>query len=342
MQGRGSREVRGSRGWVKVMAMEFVRHHRAVIPESLAGSRLDQALACLFKDYSRTAIKSWIEQGQVRVNTRVPKPRDRVAQGDEIALTARFETDDGLEPQAVAYEVIFSDAEVVIINKPAGLVVHPGAGNRAHTLANGLLHQFPELGVLPRAGLIHRLDKNTSGLLIVARTPHAYRVMTRQMADRRINRVYEAIVNGLMISGGTVDAAIGRSHRNRTRMAVTAHGRAAVTHHRVLRRFRAHTHIEAQLETGRTHQIRVHMSHLGFPIVGDSGYGARSVLPRDPDPVFVTALAAFKRPALHAKRLRFAHPRSGIEQCFEVELPQDMRALLDALADDVAAKTDHR
>jgi 23S rRNA pseudouridine1911/1915/1917 synthase len=320
------------------MITQFFRRHSAVIPDSLAGKRLDQALAAMFEDYSRTNIKSWIEQGRVRVNMRVCRPRDRVSTGDEIELTATFTTRDGPRPQVVDYGVVYSDPDVLVIDKPPGLVVHPGAGNPENTLVNGLLHEFPELDLLPRAGLIHRLDKNTSGLLIVARTPRSYQFLIQQMSDRRIKRVYEAVVNGCMISGGKVDAAIGRDRKHRTRMAIRAEGRPAVTHHRVLRRFRAHTHIEVELETGRTHQIRVHMAHLGFPVVGDVRYGARPVLPPEPEPDLKATLGGFRRHALHAKRLSFTHPSSGCEAGFEAPLPGDMRALLDALEEDADRK----
>ncbi|MGE3772066.1 MAG: RluA family pseudouridine synthase, partial [Gammaproteobacteria bacterium] len=239
-------------------------------------------------------------------------------------------------PEAIGFGVVVEDRECIVVDKPAGLVVHPGAGNRAHTLVNGLLHRWPELAALPRAGLIHRLDKDTSGLLVVARTPRAYTRLTTLLAARDIHRTYQAIVHGVVVAGGSVDAAIARDRQHRTRMRVTEGGREARTHYRVLRKFRAHTLLEVQLETGRTHQIRVHLQHIGSPIVGDPDYGTRRRLPPGATPALLAALSGLHRQALHACRLEFPHPGGRKTVLAESPLPADLGALLDALADDAA------
>ena len=320
--------------------MSEVQCHRLRISEAEAGLRLDQALARLLGEYSRAAIKTWIDAGDVTLNARSCRPRDAVRAGDEVYLRATLQASASLQAQPVAFGIAHVDEACIVVNKPAGLVVHPGAGNPQHTLANGLLAQFPELHALPRAGLIHRLDQHTSGLLVVARTQASYQQLIRAMAAREITRVYDALVNGEMISGGTVDTAIGRDPRQRTRMAVRASGRAAVTHYRVTRRFRSHTHIEVQLETGRTHQIRVHMASLGHPLVGDARYGAKPRLPRAPHPMLAAAIKSFARQALHARRLTFAHPVSAQTISVEAALPDDLKTLLDACAIDAARSRD--
>lgn len=317
--------------------MAQVRNHSAVIPASLAGRRLDQALSELFAEYSRTALKTWIVEGQVKLNAQDCRPRDLVQADDLVELTATLNASDGVAPERVEFAVVHADPDLIIVDKPAGVVVHPGAGNPNHTLVNGLLYRFPELSALPRAGLIHRLDKDTSGLLVVARSAQAFQLLVEQMTAREIHRSYDAIVNGVMVAGGTVEAAIGRDPVHRTRMRVVDEGREAVTHHRVIRRYRAHSHLEVHLETGRTHQIRVHMLHLGYPIVGDTTYGGRRKMPRNADPALTEALSALKRQALHAKRLAFVHPISGEDLRFESALPAELLALLAALGEDERA-----
>ena len=255
--------------------METIEHELEIGLDS-AGLRLDQALAAEFPQYSRSQIKAWIDAGAVHLNSAVTRPRTRVAAGDKVRLTATLAASAELAPQAVEFDIAYADDHLIVIDKPAGLVVHPGAGNADRTLANGLLNTFPELDALPRAGLVHRLDKDTSGLLLVARSALAYQRLTELMAAREIRREYLALCNGQIISGGTIDKPIGRDPHNRLKMAVRSDGRTAVTHYRVEEKFRAHSLLSVTLETGRTHQIRVHMSHAGMPLVGDPVYGGRA------------------------------------------------------------------
>ncbi len=316
--------------------MSEILHHRIEIAATEAGLRLDQALARLFTDYSRSTLKAWIDAGLVTVNSLPCRPRDAVKPGDEIHLTAVLEASKDLTASAVDFEIIHADEACIVVDKPAGCVVHPGAGNTQRTLANGLLYRFPELGCLPRAGLIHRLDKDTSGLLIVARTAAAYQRLIRSMAARRIKRVYDAVANGRFIAGGTIDAPIGRDPANRMRMVVRTGGRKAVTHYRIAAKFRAHTHLEVHLETGRTHQIRVHLAHLGHPLVGDTRYGSRLVLPPTPHPQLDDCLRGFARQALHARCLEFEHPTRPGSIVVESPIPSDISALLSACRHDLA------
>jgi 23S rRNA pseudouridine1911/1915/1917 synthase len=317
--------------------MTEARHHEGVVTPELAGRRLDQALAALFDDYSRTLLTAWIRDGRVLLNGRPCRPRDTVAAGDTVAVEALLDASDQTTPEALEFGVAHEDREVIVIDKPAGLVVHPGAGNRTHTLVNGLLHRWPELAQLPRAGLIHRLDKDTSGLLVVARTPRAFQRLVAMMAAREIHRTYLAVVHGIVVAGGTVDAAISRDRQQRTRMRVAEGGREAVTHYRVRQKFRAHTLLEIQLETGRTHQIRVHLQHIGCPIVGDPLYGLRRRLPPGALPALVTALQGLRRQALHACRLEFPHPGGRKTVRAESPLPPELAGLVAALAEDEAA-----
>ncbi len=305
----------------------------AQIPADLAGRRLDQALAQLFPDYSRSRLKDWILAGHVQLDGAAVVPRTPVAAGQRVTLQAVAETRAGDDPQAIELEVVYVDEHLAVINKPAGLVVHPGAGQPAGTLVNGLLHRWPELSALPRAGLLHRLDKDTSGLLLVARSDAAHTRLGRELQARAITREYRAVCIGRLTAGGQVDAPIGRHPVHRTRMAVTERGRAAVTHYRVLGRFAAHSFIALRLETGRTHQIRVHMAHIGHPLVGDPVYGGRPRFPAGAAPACRAVLAGFRRQALHASRLRFTHPVTGLDLDFHAALPADLRELLAALAD---------
>jgi 23S rRNA pseudouridine1911/1915/1917 synthase len=311
--------------------MSTVRH-AVIIPPEYEGRRLDQALAGLLPDYSRSRLKQWILKGSVRLEGRTAEPRTRVTAGQQVEVAATLPGEPGTLAQPVAFSSVHEDADLMVVLKPAGLVVHPGAGNRAGTLVNGLLHHAPELAALPRAGLLHRLDKDTSGLILVAKTLPAYTHLGRDMRERRITREYRAVVNGVMTAGGTVDAPIGRHAVHRVRMAVADRGRTAVTHYRVLGRLPAHSFIALRLETGRTHQIRVHMAHLGFHVVGDPAYGGRPRLPPGAAAEVVAALQSFHRQALHACGIRFRHPSTGEWLEFEAPLPEDMHRLLTALA----------
>ncbi|MGH8508928.1 MAG: 23S rRNA pseudouridine(1911/1915/1917) synthase RluD [Gammaproteobacteria bacterium] len=309
-------------------------HLTSVIPGEFTGMRVDQAASRLFTDFSRTTLKGWILDGKLLVNHRRVKPREILRGGEAVDLWPSAEPRVESQPQPIALTVIHEDDDLIVIDKPAGLVVHPGAGNRAGTLLNALLHFDPGLALLPRAGIVHRLDKETSGLLVIARSPRAHTYLVKELKARRIAREYDAVVRGVLIAGGSVSAPLGRHPVQRTRMAVVAGGREAVTHYRVVRRFRAHTHLRLRLETGRTHQLRVHMAHLRMPIVGDPVYGGRLLLPPGATPVLARTLQGFKRQALHASRLRLLHPATGHELEWQSPLPPDMTLLLEVLSED--------
>ncbi len=268
------------------------------------------------------------------MNSQPARPRDAVLGGETVELWAEPAREETWQPQAFALDILFEDDDLIVINKPAGLVVHPGAGNREGTLVNALLNHDPNLATLPRAGIVHRLDKDTSGVLVVARSPRAHTHLVRQLQARALTREYQAIVQGVMIAGGTVDAPIGRHPAQRTRMAVIEGGKEAVTHYRVIQRFRAHTHVQIKLDTGRTHQIRVHMAHLRYPVACDPVYGGRLLLPAGARPELAAALRGFKRQALHAARLGLVHPVSKDEMEWSAPLPEDMEELLNQLEAD--------
>jgi len=310
----------------------------AVATPEVAGLRLDQALARLFPAYSRSRLKDWILGGKVTVDGAVLRPRDRLIGGEQIRVLAEAEADEVVAAQPIPLRILYEDEAIIIIDKPPGLVVHPGAGNPAGTLQNALLHHRPGLAEVPRAGIVHRLDKDTSGVMVVAATITDHTDLVRQLEARSVRREYRAVCNGVMTAGGTVDAPLGRHPVDRLRMAVRPNGKPAVTHYRVVRRFRAHTDVRASLETGRTHQIRVHMAHLGFPLVGDRVYGGRLKLPPGATEELIGVLRAFRRQALHARRLELRHPRSGEQLRFESPLPDDHRLLLDALARDMESQ----
>ncbi len=305
--------------------------HQITIPEELAGRRLDQALARLLPDYSRSRLKAWIVAGQVQLDGLVTTPRTAVQSGQIVTLAAESEKQTDARPESMPLRLVHEDADLLIVDKPAGLVVHPGAGNRDGTLVSGLLHAFPELDALPRAGLVHRLDKDTSGLLVVARSLPAHTELVRALQARDITREYRAICLGRLTAGGSVDAPVGRHPVHRTRMAVHPRGRPAVTHYRVLARFAAHSLLAVRLETGRTHQIRVHMAHIRHPLFGDAAYGGRRSLPPGASAAARAVIQAFNRQALHASRLALNHPVTGEALEFHAALPADMNALLEAL-----------
>jgi 23S rRNA pseudouridine1911/1915/1917 synthase len=307
---------------------------RLAVPEALAGRRLDQAAAALLPEFSRSRLRAWIDAGALTLSGQVVKPRARLKGGEELELTTELTAADEVGPEPIPLTVVHADEALLVVDKPAGLVVHPGAGNRSGTLQNALLHRYPELHPLPRAGLVHRLDKDTSGLLLIARTLSSQAALAAALARRAIRRTYQAICQGVLTGGGTVDAPVGRHRRERTKMAVVTGGRAARTRYRVVERFRAQTHCELELETGRTHQIRVHMAHINAPLLGDPIYGGRPKLPPSPSDELVAALQSFKRQALHASRLRLTHPTTGAALDFTSPLPADFAALLALLRAD--------
>jgi 23S rRNA pseudouridine1911/1915/1917 synthase len=310
-------------------------HLADTIPDELAGMRLDQALAQVFPDYSRGRLTGWIKQGYVSVNGETLRPRDKVMGGEQIEINATIEVaDENWTAEPISLDVVYEDDDVIIINKPAGLVVHPGAGNQNGTLVNALLHHVPQLETLPRAGIIHRIDKSTTGLLMVAKTLPAHHSLTTQLQKRTVIREYQAIVCGVMTAGGIVDEPVGRHHIDRKKMTVTDSGKHAVTHYRVVTRFRGHTHITCKLETGRTHQIRVHMAHIRYPLLGDPVYGGRLKLPKNTDEAFRTVVQGFRRQALHAATLGFVHPTTGENVIWHAVLPEDMEQMLAVLATD--------
>ena len=309
------------------------------IPETLNGHRFDQALANLFPQYSRSQHQQWIKNGQATLNEQQHRPKDKVQAGQTIAINASLENESPWAAQNIPLNIVYEDEHLIVIDKPAGLIVHPGAGNPDQTLVNALLYYDPKLGHLPRAGIIHRLDKDTTGLLVIARSLEAHNALTKAMQNREIKREYEAIVQGVMVAGGDIDMPIGRHPTKRTQMAVTQGGRPAITHYRVTQRFHAHTHIRIQLETGRTHQIRVHFQHINYPLVGDKTYIKRVKIPAGITNTLKQTLKIFPRQALHAIALGLSHPISGKVLAWESPLPKDMRELIAALQED--ANTHH-
>ena len=304
------------------------------VPSELSGRRLDQVLAEIFSDYSRSRLQKWIKAGRVTLNHKQLRPRDKVVAGDTIRL--RIEDEPLIEDvsQPIELDIRYEDEHLLIINKPAGLVVHPAAGNPDGTMLNGLLHHAPSLQGLPRAGIVHRLDKETSGLLVVARSLKAHKRLVELLQAREIHREYRTIVNGVMISGGGIDEPIGRHPVQRKRMAVVHTGKPARTDYRVLQRFRAHSLLQVKLHSGRTHQIRVHMAHINYPVVGDPLYGGRLKIPAGACEELKNALRSFKRQALHAFKLGFEHPEHGKWMEWECAIPDDMQRLLKELQDD--------
>jgi 23S rRNA pseudouridine1911/1915/1917 synthase len=296
-----------------------------------AGLRLDQTLAELIPEFSRNRLQRWIDEGRVLVDGAPRRRRDRVWGGEALRLDAVLESDTGDRPEPMPLHVLFEDDQLLVVHKPAGLVVHPAAGNRDGTLLNALLYRVPTLGSLPRAGIVHRLDKDTSGLLVVAKTLEAHHALVGQLKERSVHREYRALVVGELVAGGVVDAPIGRHASQRTRMAVVTGGRPALTRYRVLERFPGHSLLAVELETGRTHQIRVHLAHLHHPLVGDRVYGARPRPPKGCPEALTFALRQFPRQALHAIRLGLVHPRTGEHLEWELPMEQDLEALLGLL-----------
>ena len=307
----------------------------ATVAESQLGQRLDQALAELFPDYSRSRIKEWILEDRVTVDGKtINKPKEKVLGGELVAIDAQIEEDARWAPQEIPLDIVYEDNDILVINKPRGLVVHPGAGNPDGTILNALLYYYPEIMDVPRAGIVHRLDKDTTGLMVVAKTVPAQTRLVEALQAREITREYEAVAIGNMTAGGRVDEPISRHSTKRTHMAVHPMGKPATTHYRIMEHFRAHTRLRLRLETGRTHQIRVHMSHINHPLVGDQLYGGRPRPPRGASDSFISILRGFDRQALHATMLRLYHPISGIQMEWHAALPEDMVELINALKAD--------
>ncbi|MEO0436034.1 MAG: 23S rRNA pseudouridine(1911/1915/1917) synthase RluD [Pseudomonadota bacterium] len=304
----------------------------ARVDESVHGQRLDRAAACLFPEFSRARLQAWIKDGSLTIADRVARAKDAVAVGDELRLSALLESKTSWQAQAIPLEVLFEDEHLLVVNKPSGLVVHPGAGNPQDTLVNALLAHRESLSRLPRGGIVHRLDKDTTGLLVIAASSLAQKSLVEQLQKKQVTREYLAVVRGEPTGSGRVEAAIGRHPRQRTKMAVLEHGgKEAVTHYRLKRRLYGHALLSVRLETGRTHQIRVHMAHRGYPLVGDPVYGGRLRIPAGMGTVATSVLRSFKRQALHARALHFCHPASGQNLEFEAPIPPDLKTLIEAL-----------
>ena len=306
------------------------------VKDAQLGQRLDQAIAELFGDFSRSRLKDWLIDGKVQVDGEVvTKPRTKVMGGEVIILHAELEDEERWEAQDIPLDIVYEDNDIIVINKPRGFVVHPGAGTPDGTVLNALLHHYPDIAEVPRAGIVHRLDKDTTGLMVVAKTVPAQTRLVRALQKRNITREYEAIAIGRMTAGGRVEQPIGRHSTKRTLMAVAPLGKPAVTHYRVAEHFREHTRIRLRLETGRTHQIRVHMAYLQHPLLGDTAYGGRARIPKGATPELAEKIRQFDRQALHAVMLKFEHPITGEELEFHAPVPEDMISMSDALRQDI-------
>ena len=305
---------------------------KIIIPDRMKGQRLDVALSEMLPDYSRSKITAWIKSGEALINHKPFKPKDKVNGFEMVELTISQKQNNDWVGEDIPLNIIFEDEDIIVLNKAVGLVTHPGAGNWSGTLANALLHYEPKLATLNRAGIVHRLDKNTSGLMVVARNEKSQKYLVEQLQTHSVSREYSAIVYGHMVAGGTIDEAIGRDTKDRVKQAVSSHGKEAVTHYRVIDRYQNHTHIKAILETGRTHQIRAHLSHIGYPLMGDPMYGGKVRFPKKADVILKEAIVNFKRQALHSRKLTLTHPISGELMSWKALLPEDILALLDVLS----------
>jgi 23S rRNA pseudouridine1911/1915/1917 synthase len=311
----------------------------AIVPQELAGKRLDQVLVEVFPGYSRSRLQSWLKAEQIKVDGQSKRGKDKVLGGESISLQAEIVAEPAWQAEAKELNIIYEDDSLLVINKPIGLVVHPGAGNTQGTLLNALLHHSPCLAELPRAGIVHRLDKDTSGLMVVAKSLPAHHSLVEQLQSRSVSREYEAITVGVMTAGCTIDLPIGRHPTQRLKMAVLEEGgKEAITHVRVLEKFREHSRVRVMLETGRTHQIRVHLSYKNYPLLGDSVYGRRLMIPKSASPELAEALRSFKHQALHARRLSLTHPLTGEAMSWEAEIPADMANMIQMLQQDMMHK----
>jgi len=305
---------------------------KIIIPERMTGLRLDVALSEMLPDYSRSKITAWIKSGEALINHKPFKPKDKVIGSEMVELTISQKQNNDWVGEDIPLNIVFEDEHIIVLNKAVGMVTHPGVGNWSGTLANALLYYEPKLVTLDRAGIVHRLDKNTSGLMVVAKNEKSQKYLVEQLQTHSVSREYSAIVYGHMVAGGTIDEPIGRDTKDRVKQAVSSHGKEAVTHYRVIDRYQNHTHVKAILETGRTHQIRVHLSHIGYPLIGDPMYGGKVRFPKKADVILKEAIVNFKRQALHARKLTLTHPISGELMSWKAPLPEDMLALLDVLS----------
>jgi len=305
------------------------------VADTMVGMRLDQVVAEVFSEYSRSRLQAWIKSGDLTVDGEAWKTKTKVKGGELLRLVATLESETRWAAQEIPLNICYEDDDILLLNKPAGLVVHPAVGNPDGTLLNALLHYNPELAAIPRAGIVHRLDKDTSGLMVVAKTLPAHHDLVSQLQERSVKRQYEAIAVGVMTGGRTVDAPIGRHPNQRIKMAVVNGGKEAITHYRLVERFRGHTHIRVNLETGRTHQIRVHMAHIHYPLMGDGVYGGRLRHPKGASQALLDALRGFKRQALHAGKIGLLHPATGELMEWEAEMPEDMQRIIQVLRADV-------
>jgi len=302
-----------------------------IIPDRMTGNRLDVALSEMLPNYSRSKITFWIKSGDALINDKIFKPKDKVIGSQIVKLSLSKKLNNDWLAENIPLNIVFEDEDIIVINKACGLVTHPGAGNWSGTLANALLYYDPNLSTLDRAGIVHRLDKNTSGLMVISRNERSQKYLVEQLQSHSVSREYSAIVYGHMIAGGIVDKPIGRDPKDRVKQAVSSSGKEATTHYRVIDRFKSHTHVKAILETGRTHQIRVHLSHIGHPLIGDPMYGGRVRFPKKASDDLKEALLNFKRQALHSKKLTLSHPISGELMSWKAPLPDDMLKLLGIL-----------
>jgi len=312
----------------KLVSMEMLQ---ILIPIRLIGERIDAALAEMLPDFSRSKVTQWIKSGDALINEKTFKPKDKVKGGEIVYLTLNQKKNNDWAPEKIPLDIVFEDDDIIVINKQYGLVTHPGAGNWNGTLANALLYYDSSLSLLDRAGIVHRLDKNTSGLMVIARNEKSQKYLVEQLQSHLVEREYSALVYGHMIAGGSIDEPIGRDPKDRIKQAILSSGKAALTHYRIIDRFKSHTHVKAILETGRTHQIRVHLSHIGHSLIGDPMYGGRVRFPKKADEVLKQELFNFKRQALHSKKLSLIHPSSGESMSWKAPLPDDMMKLLNIL-----------
>ena len=312
----------------KLVSMEMLQ---ILIPIRLIGERIDAALAEMLPDFSRSKVTQWIKSGDALINEKTFKPKDKVKGGEIVYLTLNQKKNNDWAPEKIPLDIVFEDDDIIVINKQYGLVTHPGAGNWNGTLANALLYYDSSLSLLDRAGIVHRLDKNTSGLMVIARNEKSQKYLVEQLQSHSVEREYSALVYGHMIAGGSIDEPIGRDPKDRIKQAILSSGKTALTHYRIIDRFKSHTHVKAILETGRTHQIRVHLSHIGHSLIGDPMYGGRVRFPKKADEVLKQELFNFKRQALHSKKLSLIHPSSGESMSWKAPLPDDMMKLLNIL-----------